>query len=133
MIAVLTACMTLTVPLTASALWWSGDDPRVSVNTALNWTGGGVPGGVSRANNLDTGGGGNLRQRIIDILNAAIGLLGVLCVVTLVIGGLILVTGQGSDESREKVRKIVLYTIVGLILVLFAKAVVDLYTSIVLS
>lgn len=116
----------------ANALWWSNTDPRVN-NIGFSWNGPGVPGGVNEATNLDTGGTTDFRQRVIDILNRIIELLGILCVVILVIGGLMLVAGMGSDDSREKVRKIVLYTIVGLILVLFAKAVVDFYTDIVLT
>lgn len=109
-----------------------GLDPSVN-NTNFNWNGGGVPGGVNDALDLETGGNNDFRAKVISIMNQAIALLGILAVLVLVIGGLILVTGQGSDDSREKVRKIVLYTVIGLILVLFAKALVDLYTSVVLN
>ena len=75
--------------------------------------------------------GGAVRDKIRDIIQEILLFVALLATVVIVIGGIILIVGMGSDESREKTKKIVLYAIVGMILIALAEALVLFITAIV--
>lgn len=116
------------MPLAVQATESWREDPTLGSAT-FQWTGGGVPDGVSDASSLNTGANADVRSTVVDAINDVLLLLGIIAVGALIIGGLMLLTGQGSDESREKVRKLVINTIVALIIILFARAIVEFYVQ----
>lgn len=65
-----------------------------------------------------------LRPFITTSLIHAISFLALLAVTTIVIAGIVLIAGVGTDASKERAKKIVLYTLIGLVLVYFAKMIV---------
>lgn len=74
----------------------------------------------------DTGGGnGSVEDVGVRIINAILNLIGLIAVVVIVIAGVRLVVGGVDDGQREKARNAVLYAVLGLLLVLFAKAIVQ--------
>jgi len=68
---------------------------------------------------------GDLRSLLIAFARAATGMLGLLGVISLVIAGIYLIVGMGSDTSRETAKRIALYTIVGLLIVSTARLIVE--------
>ena len=77
-------------------------------------------------------GGGNvsdLHAIILQILNAVVNFLGILMIIAIVVAGFRLVLSQGEEEAKEKAKKGVMYAIIGLILVLLAKAIVLFVTT----
>lgn len=79
----------------------------------------------------DVGGGNttNLKDAIINILNAVVNFLGLLMVIAIVVAGFRLVLSQGEEEGKEKAKKGVFYAIIGLVLVLLAKAIILFVTT----
>lgn len=76
----------------------------------------------------DTGGGGgngNIEDVGIRIINAVLNLIGIIAVLVIVIAGVRLIIGGADDGQREKARSAIIYAIIGLILVLFAGAIVQ--------
>ena len=71
-------------------------------------------------------GTGDIRQVITNILNIVLNFVGLLAVIALVVAGIWLIVGMGSDDSKERAKKIILYTIIGLIIILLAKLLVSL-------
>jgi hypothetical protein len=89
-------------------------------------TGGGL-GDASAISGIDesTGEGPDALKTIIeDTVIAALKFVALLATVVLIIAGVYLVAGAGSDSSREKAKNIVIYTIVGILLIVLAGAIV---------
>lgn len=73
----------------------------------------------------ETGGNGNVEGAATTIIDAILNLLGLIAVVVIVIAGLRLIVGGADEAQREKARNTILYAVIGLIIVLFAKAIVQ--------
>jgi|GEM_PF-4842403 len=97
----------------------------LSTSTAVAETFTGNGQGEDQASDIATGGTSNLRETLQRLLSDVINYMGLTAVVVIVIAGVILVVGVGSEESRENAQKIVLYTVVGLIVIVFASAIVS--------
>lgn len=74
--------------------------------------------------NVGGGGGGDLKGTIVAIAQTILSFVSLVAVVVIVIAGIWLIVGLGDDSSKEKAKKIVIYTIAGLILILIARAIV---------
>lgn len=65
----------------------------------------------------------DLRETVADIINAALGLLGIVAVVIVVIGGFLWMTAGGSGEQVEKAKGWIFSGIIGLAIILSAYAI----------
>lgn len=116
------------MPLPSIALRIAAAIPHAAFATVYG--GPGVERGVDDASAIAGTANRPFREVIIDILKTAISFMGLAAVVVIVIGGIMLVVGMGSDETKEKVKKIILFTIVGLIVILLARAIVEFIVDI---
>lgn len=69
---------------------------------------------------------GDIRQVISNVLNTVLNFVGLLAVIAIVVAGIWLIVGMGSDDSKDRAKKIILYTVIGLIIILLAKLIVSL-------
>ncbi|MDO8468344.1 MAG: hypothetical protein Q7S29_01135 [Candidatus Peribacter sp.] len=74
--------------------------------------------------NVGGGGGGDLRGAIVRIVLAVLSYVALIAVVVIIIAGIWMIVGLGEESSKERAKKIVIYTIIGLILILIARAIV---------
>ena len=72
-----------------------------------------------------TGGQGSLRQLILTFLNFFLGFLGLISVIMIIYGGILYVTAAGEQEKVDKGKKIIMYAIVGIVIILLAFALVN--------
>lgn len=83
---------------------------------------------LGNADEINVGGGGgggiDLKATIISIVKTVLTYVSLIAVVVIIIAGIWLIVGLGDDGAKDKAKKIVLYTIVGLILILIARAIV---------
>ncbi len=100
----------------------------VQVAAAQVFNGPGIEGAIDQANGIVGLPSGDVRTTIIRIVQTVLSFLALAAVITIIIAGIWLIVGMGSDESRERAKKIILYTLVGLIIVLFARVIVGLVT-----
>ena len=70
------------------------------------------------------------RSTILGILLTVLNFMGLAAVVVIVIAGIGLIIGLGSDESVTRAKKIVTYAIVGLLLILISSAIVRIVIGI---
>lgn len=70
-----------------------------------------------------------VRDAIISILNAVLNFLALVAVVIVVIAGIRLIISQGDEGEKDKAKTAIIYALVGLIIVLFARVIVALVTS----
>ncbi|MDA1060178.1 MAG: hypothetical protein O3B47_00085 [bacterium] len=67
-----------------------------------------------------TGGETSLRGLILTLVNYFLGFLGLLAVIMIIYGGVSYVTSAGNDEAVGKAKKIIMYAVIGIILILLS-------------
>lgn len=70
----------------------------------------------------------DVRGTIITIIAAVLNFLALIAVIVIIIAGIRLIVSQGEEEQKEKAKKTILYAIIGLVVVLFARVIVSLIT-----
>lgn len=83
--------------------------------------GGSVPGAVIDA----TGGQSSFRQLLLTIVGYFMTFLGLLAVLMIIYAGVLYVTAAGKDDQVDKAKKIILYSIVGLLVIMLSWALVN--------
>src|SRR5207244_3656623 len=96
------------------------------VSTALAGFGGPIPAIPGTPSAVDKQG---VRNIILRALSFVLDFLALAAVVFIVIAGIRLIVSQGGDEQKEKAKKIILYVIIGLLIVLFARVIVGFFTD----
>ncbi len=92
--------------------------PTAGATTILNPTDN--PEAVATA----TGGQSSLRGLILTIINYFLGFLGLLAVIMVVYGGVTYVSSAGNDEAVGKAKKIIMYALIGIVVILLSFVVV---------
>lgn len=82
------------------------------------FNGPGVAGGVTQT---IQGGSSN---DFIRVISNALTLIGTLAVVAIIVAGVFLVVGGQEEANRERARRIIIYAIIGLIVIIAANAIV---------
>ena len=72
-----------------------------------------------------TGGEGSFRTLARTIVNFFLYFLGFISTLMIIYGGVLYVTSAGNDENVQKAKKILLYAIVGIIVILLSFAIVN--------
>ena len=72
---------------------------------------------------------GTLGQNVTNIINFFLGLLGLIAVAFLIYAGVLMVTAGGNDEQVGKAKKIITYSVIGIIIILLSYTIVTFVTS----
>lgn len=90
---------------------------------------------IARALPEEVGGGDdkNLTGDITGIINAIIGVLGIVCVVVMIIGGVNYMTSSGDAGKVKKAKDTILYGMIGLVICVLAFAIVNFVISNILQ
>ena len=83
------------------------------------------PGDAPSAISTATGGQGSARQLVLTILTFFLGFLGLLAVIMIIYGGILYVSAAGNQDSIDKGKKIIMYAIIGLVIILLSFAIVN--------
>ncbi|MDO8649352.1 MAG: hypothetical protein Q7R81_06245 [Candidatus Peregrinibacteria bacterium] len=73
------------------------------------------------------------RMAAQNVLIAIMDYLALAGVIAIIVAGFYLILGMGSDTSRDKAKTIIIYVIVGLLIVLFARVIVTFVTQYIAS
>lgn len=71
----------------------------------------------------------DIRETVINVLQYVLTFLALIAVVVIVIAGIRMIVSQGSEEERDKAKKTILYAVIGLLIVLFARVIVGFFTT----
>ncbi len=71
----------------------------------------------------------DIRDVITQTLSYVLSFLALIAVIVLVIAGIRLIVSQGNEEERDKAKKTILYAVIGLLIVLFARVIVGFFTT----
>ena len=80
-----------------------------------------MPGNIQQA----TGGETSARSLIVNIINFFLFFLGLIATIMIIYGGVQYVTGAGEQDKVDGAKKIIMYAIVGIIVVLLSFAIVN--------
>ena len=72
---------------------------------------------------------GTLGQNITTIINFFLGLLGLIAVAFLIYAGVLMVTAGGNEEQVNKAKKIIMYAVAGIIIILLSYTIVTFVTT----
>ena len=81
---------------------------------------------LGNADDLDTGArnGGDLRGALVSVVQSVMTYVTLICVIMIIVAGLYLIFSLGNDSAKETAKKIIIYTIVGLLLIILSKAII---------
>lgn len=97
----------------------------VSGRSSKVYDGDGIADGIDKAT-----GSGKTISDVTTLLNNILNLVGLIAVVAVIIAGIYLVVGGQEEANREKAKKIILYTVIGLVVIVLASAIVNFIASI---
>jgi hypothetical protein len=72
-----------------------------------------------------TGGTGDFKSLLLSIINYFLGFLGVLAVLMIIYGGVLYMTASGEQQKADKGKKIIMYAIIGIIIILLSFALIN--------
>lgn len=98
-----------------------------SLSPALAQSGGGL---ISPNDNVQrisdaTGGQGSFRALAKNFLNFFLGFLGFIAVIMIIYGGILYITAAGKQEKVDEGKKIITYSIIGIVIILLSFAIVN--------
>jgi len=65
----------------------------------------------------------DIRETIASIINVALGLLGIVAVVIILLGGFKWMTAMGNDDAIKKAKQLLIAGVIGLVIILTAYAI----------
>ena len=110
------------------SLYWNVSTV-VSRASAQVFNGPGLEGGVSEAAQINGPIQGTLREAILSMFYKALGFLALAAVVMVVAAGIVMVLSGGNETAKDRAKKIILYVVIGLIIVLIARALVGFFLN----
>lgn len=93
------------------------------------YNGGGIMAGISAAAGLGLA-SGNPFYILLNIIRVVLNLMAFVAVITIIIAGIYMIISLGNDDQIEKGKKIIKYTIIGLLVILFSRILVGLITNV---
>lgn len=97
-------------------------------STALAGFGGPVPDIAGTPGATDKEG---IRDVIITVLEFVLDFLALAAVIFIVIAGIRLIVSGGSDTQKDAAKKTILYVVIGLLVILFARVIVGFFTDVI--
>jgi hypothetical protein len=68
---------------------------------------------------------GNIKPLVVKIVNYALTFLGIVAVMMIIYAGIRYVTSAGKQESIDTAKKIILYSLIGIVIILLSYAIVN--------
>lgn len=97
--------------------------------TAVNAQGFISPTDNPQAISTATGGQGSFRSLALTIVNFFLTFLGLIAVVMIIYGGFLYVSAAGNQEKIESAKKIIMYAVIGIVVILLSFAIVNTVLS----
>lgn len=72
---------------------------------------------------------GTLGQNITTMINFFLGLLGLIAVAFLIYAGVMMVTAGGDEQHITKAKKIIIYAVIGIVIILLSYTIVQFVTT----
>lgn len=97
------------------------------------YNGGGIQAGIGATSGITGVATADPRSVIIKIITVVLNYAALAAFVMVVIAGFYLVLSNGNEENKDKAKKIITYTLIGLVVLLFSRVIVHIFTIILPS
>lgn len=74
-------------------------------------------------------GGGSLKDAIVKVIKVVLDFMTLIAVVMIIVAGIRYIISQGEESEKDKAKKQIIYVIIGLIIILVARAIVTFLIS----
>lgn len=74
--------------------------------------------------------GKGLKEKIVDFINYALTFIGILLLIVVIYAGILLIFSNGESESLDKPKKMILYALLGVIVIILSYAIVNFIANI---
>ena len=81
--------------------------------------------GTSLSATPTVSGASNLNSGVAQVVNAVLNFVAVIALVLIVIAGFRIMLSQGDEPARDGAKKTIIYLIIGIIIIVFAKAITN--------
>lgn len=78
---------------------------------------------------LGATGGTDIRETVLGVLDGILQFMALIAVVVIVIAGILLVVSFGEEQSKDRAKRIILYAVIGLVIILLASAIVGIISE----
>jgi hypothetical protein len=89
--------------------------------------------GTGDLDDLPNPGNGDLRVAVLNLIKTVLSYLALIAVVYIIYAGIRLMVSRGNEEAVSEGRKTIIYVLVGLIVIIFARFLVSIATDIILT
>jgi type IV secretory pathway VirB2 component (pilin) len=72
----------------------------------------------------------DVRTTIVNILKFVLNFMALIAVIFIIIAGIRLIVSQGEEDQKEKAKKTIIYVVIGLLVILFARVIVEFVTDV---
>lgn len=109
-------------------IWHTLTHLLIPAANAQIFNGGGLQAGLAQAAGIIGITSGDPREVIIRIIGTVLSFAALIAVIMIIIAGFYLVLSLGNDDNKDKAKKIIYYTLIGLLVLLFARIIVSIIT-----
>lgn len=74
-------------------------------------------------------GAGDLKAAIAEVMKTVLDFVALIAVVMIVVAGIRYIISQGEEQEKEKAKKMIIYVVIGLLIILVARAIVTFVVS----
>jgi len=75
------------------------------------------------------GGANQTRASLVTVINFVLTFLALVAVIFVIVGGVRILAAGGNEENVTKGRKTIIYAIIGLVIIFFARVIVGFFTN----
>ncbi|MDD5624071.1 MAG: hypothetical protein PHI23_05185 [Candidatus Peribacteraceae bacterium] len=99
---------------------------QAAMAAALLFPGIAAAANLGNADEIDIGNpsGGDLKAALADIARKVLSYMTLIAMIVVIIAGIYLILSFGNDQAKDTAKKIVIYAIAGLVLIILARAIV---------
>lgn len=90
---------------------------------------GGLEAGINAGENIQGVKSGSPRAVIGKIVNTVLSYVAIIAVSVIIFAGFYMIVSFGNDQAKETAKKVILYTGIGLLIILLSKGIVSLFIS----
>ncbi len=72
---------------------------------------------------------GEMASTVVQFINYFLGFLGLLAVTMIIYAGVLFVTAQGDDQQLNKAKKVILWAVVGILIIMLSFVIVNMITG----
>lgn len=110
------------VPALVPGLASAGDIPPV-------FNGPGLSGGLTEAQGITGPANKTFREIVVAIMSYVLSFVALAAVISIIVAGIWLIVGTGSDDSKTRAKNIIKFTIIGLVIIILSRVIIGFFTN----